>query len=477
MKSKVIESFAVIFSGWNADFAARSKIHVSMMLLYSLAFVAVLLIASPYWLLRMAWSGRYRHGLGQRLGYISPGLREYLGARSTIWVHAVSVGEVIAASRLIELLQSLDPKLRVVISTTTRTGQGLAQERFDQPKKRLDASAPAPTRVFYYPLDFAWIVRRYLRALRPRALILVESELWPRMLVEAERANIPVIVVNGRISNRSLPRYRALRSLWRPLLRKLRLVLAQSEEDRSRFVELGVPSDAAKTAGNLKYDVRTAGELPITRELRTHLPQQTKTIVAGSTLESEERILLDAFRELQLEFPKLVMILAPRHPERFRPVERMIEEAGFPLIRRSEWLQHPQTISAGSIFLLDTVGELASVYSLASVAFVGGSLIPAGGHNPLEPAQFSVPIVMGPYTENFRAMVAALLEQEAIRVTPPERLAQVLRELLASPEARRMGIHARRVFEEQAGASQICFFAIEQILKENRDAEQEDGLQ
>ncbi|MHB1857362.1 MAG: 3-deoxy-D-manno-octulosonic acid transferase, partial [Acidobacteriaceae bacterium] len=450
--------------------AARSKIHVSMMLLYSLALVAVLLIASPYWLLRMAWSGRYRHGLGQRLGYISPGLRAFVGTRSTIWVHAVSVGEVIAASRLIELLQGLDPELRVVISTTTRTGQKLAQDRFNK-------SGPPYTRVFYYPLDFAWIVRRYLRVLRPRALVLVESELWPRMLVEAERAKIPVIVVNGRISNRSLPRYRALRSLWRPLLRKLTLVLAQSEEDRSRFVELGAPADAVKTAGNLKYDVRAAGELPITRELRTHLPQQAKTIVAGSTLEGEERILLDAFGELLLEFPELVMILAPRHPERFRAVERTIEEAGFPFIRRSEWLQHPQTISAGSIFLLDTVGELASVYSLASMAFVGGSLIPAGGHNPLEPAQFSVPIVMGPYTENFRAMVAALLEQEAIRVTPPERLAQVLRELLTSPETRRMGIHARRVFEEQAGASQICFSAIEQILAENHDAEQEDGLQ
>ncbi len=448
-----------------------------MMLLYSWAFAAVLLIASPYWLLRMAWSGRYRHGLGQRLGYISPGLRAFVGSRSTIWVHAVSVGEVIAAGRLIELLQGLDPELGVVISTTTRTGQKLAQERFDKPGQRLGLAAPAATRVFYYPLDFAWVVRRYLRVLRPRALVLVESELWPRMLVEAERANIPVIVVNGRISNRSLPRYRALRSLWRPLLRKLTLVLAQSEEDRSRFVELGVPSHAARTAGNLKYDVRTAGELPITRELRTHLPQQGKIIVAGSTLEGEERLLLDAFRELLPEFPQLTMILAPRHPERFKPVERIIEEAGFPLIRRTEWLQQPQAISAGSIFLLDTVGELASVYSLASVAFVGGSLIPAGGHNPLEPAQFSVPIVMGPFTENFRAMVAALLEREAIRLTPPERFAQVLRGLLTSPEAQQMGIHARRVFEEQAGASQLCFSAIEQILSDNSVAKQGNNPQ
>ena len=441
-----------------------------MMLLYSLALVVAIIVASPYWLFRMAWSGRYRHGLGQRLGLISPGLRKFVGEHSTIWIHAVSVGEVIAASRLIERMQALDPNLRMVISTTTRTGQKLAQERFD-PMLTND-STPPPTRVFYYPLDFAWIVRRYLKALKPRALVLVESELWPRMLVEAQRAGIPVIVVNGRISNRSLPRYRALRNLWRPLLRKLTLVLAQSEEDRQRFVDIGVPAEKARSAGNLKYDVRAAVELPITCELRAHLPQPGKAIVAGSTLEGEEKFLLDAFRELLPDIPQLTMILAPRHPERFRSVEKSITDAGLPLIRRSDWMQQPGAIAPGSVFLLDTVGELASVYSLASVAFVGGSLIPAGGHNPLEPAQFAVPVVMGPYTENFRGMVAALLEQEAIRVTPPERLYPALQELLTSSDALSMGTHARRVFEEQAGASEICLTAIRKILAEPRPTTQ-----
>jgi 3-deoxy-D-manno-octulosonic-acid transferase len=448
-----------------------------MMLLYSLALVAALVLASPYWLLRMLWSGRYRHGLGQRLGHVSSGLRRFVGQRSTIWVHAVSVGEVIAASRLIEMLRDLDTALPVVISTTTRTGQKLAQERFDNSQEQFDNHGQAPTRVFYYPLDFAWIVRRYLQALHPRVIVLVESELWPRMLVEAERRNIPILVVNGRISNRSLPRYRALRTLWKPLLRKLTLVLAQSEEDRRRFVEIGVAPEAVRAAGNLKYDVRVAGESPITRELRTHLPRQGKVIVAGSTLEGEERILLDAFRELMPENPQLTMILAPRHPERFRTVERSITDAGLPLIRRSAWMQQPQPIPAGSIFLLDTVGELASVYSLASVAFVGGSLVPAGGHNPLEPVQFAVPVVMGPYAENFRGMVAALLEQEAIRVTPPERLFAALRELLTSPEAQPMGSRARRVFEEQAGASETCLTAIRKILAENHGVNSVDTSQ
>ena len=440
-----------------------------MMLLYSLALVVALVVTSPYWLFRMAWSGRYRHGLSQRLGVISPGLRKFVAGRSTIWIHAVSVGEVIAASRLIERMQTLDPDLRMVISTTTRTGQKLAQERFDTDHGQAN-SDPRPTRVFYYPLDFAWIVRRYLKALRPRALVLVESELWPRMLVEAEHAGIPVIVVNGRISNRSLPRYRALHALWTPLLRKLTLVLAQSEEDRLRFVDIGVPADKVRSAGNLKYDVRAAIELPITCELRTHLPQSGKVIVAGSTLEGEERLLLDAFRGLLPDLPQLTMILAPRHPERFRSVEKSVTDAGFRLVRRSDWLQRPESIAAGSVFLLDTVGELASVYSLASVAFVGGSLIPAGGHNPLEPAQFAVPIVMGPYTENFRGMVAALLEQEAIRVTPPERLRAALQELLTSTEAKSMGTRARHVFEEQAGASDNCLAAIQKILADSLPA-------
>jgi 3-deoxy-D-manno-octulosonic-acid transferase len=291
------------------------------------------------------------------------------------------------------------------------------------------------------------------------------------MLVEAERANVPVIVVNGRISNRSLPRYRALLTLWTPLLHKLTLVLAQSEEDRVRFVEIGVPSEKVRSAGNLKYDVRAVGELPITCELRNHLPQSGKVIVAGSTLEGEEKLLLDAFRELLPGIPELTLILAPRHPERFRTVEKSITDAGLPLVRRSDWMQQP--IPTGSVFLLDTVGELASVYSLASVAFVGGSLIPAGGHNPLEPAQFAVPIVMGPYTENFRGMVAALLEQEAIRVTPPERLCPALQELLTSPEAKSMGARARHVFEEQAGASDTCLAAIQKLLTEPSPATKE----
>ena len=426
------------------------------MLLYSLGLLAAILLSSPYWLLRMIWSGRYRDGLSQRLGAVPHSLRQFVGQRRTIWVHAVSVGEVIAASRLVELLDEIDPELPVVISTTTRTGQKLAQERFSS------------SRVFYYPLDFAWIVRRYLRALQPRMLVLMESELWPRMLVEADRAKVPVIVVNGRVSDRSLPRYRALRRLWRPFLRRLTLVLAQTPQDEKRFVEIGVRSGAVRDWRGILNTMCAPQVIQQSHRNSANIcPSDAKAIVAGSTLEGEETYLLHAFRELLPEFPQLVLILAPRHPERFRAVDDLIQQEQFCSVRRSAWLPQPQPIAPGSVFLLDSVGELASVYSLASVAFVGGSLVPAGGHNPLEPARFGAPIVMGPYIENFRAMIAMLLEHEAIRVTPPERLASVLQELLASPAAAAIGTRARQVYAEHAGASEQCFAAIAKILAEN----------
>lgn len=429
------------------------------MLLYSLGLLAAIIVSSPYWLFRMVWDGKYRDGLGRRLGAVPRGLREFASGRPTIWVHAVSVGEVVAAKKLVCLLDTFDPDVPVVISTTTRTGHALAQQLFALPNH-------TATRVFYYPLDFRWIVRRYLRALRPRTIVLMESELWPRMIVEAHKAKVPVAVANARISDRSLPRYRALRKFWRPFLQKLTLVLAQSEQDRQRFIDIGVPADRVRTAGNLKFDVRADSMPAIVQKLRTHIPSHARVLIAGSTLPGEETLLLAAFRTLLAQFPDLVLVLAPRHPERFGAVEDLLQESRLLYFRRSSWIDGPVQIPAGSVFLLDSIGELGSLYSLASVAFVGGSLVPEGGHNPLEPAQFAAPIVIGPYTENFRGMVATLLEHEAIRITPPEKLTDTLANLLISPAAASaMGERARLVFEEHAGASERCFVEIVGLLQ------------
>lgn len=433
------------------------------MLFYSLGLVAAIIVASPYWLFRMSSSGRYRDGLGQRLGLVPRGLRTFIAGRRTIWIHAVSVGEVMAARRLVALLGEANPQMPVIISTTTGTGHQVARDLFDAAPR--SGNDPSATRVFYFPLDFRWIVRRYLRALRPGILILMESELWPRILVEAHRTEIPVVVANGRISDRSLPRYRALRMFWRPFLSRISRVLAQTEQDRQRFIEIGVSPELVETVGNLKFDVRSSGDSSVTQHLLENLLPASKVIVSGSTLEGEEHLLLIAFRELLARIPGLILVLAPRHPERFTEVEALIRQMPLPSVRRSEWIQHPCPLAPGSVFLLDSMGELASVYSIASVAFVGGSLVPAGGHNLLEPAQFAVPILTGPYTGNFRGMVATLLLEDAIRVTPPERLADALNELLTSPSAKEIGARARHVFDRHSGASEHCVAAIMKLLQ------------
>jgi 3-deoxy-D-manno-octulosonic-acid transferase len=421
-----------------------------MLWIYSLSWCVVLIVGAPWWLFRMATSGKYREGLSERLGAVP---RRILGKSPAVWVHAVSVGEVLAASRLIEELRANARGWRVVVSTTTRTGQRLAKQKF------------GAEHVFYFPLDFAWIVRSYLRALRPRMLVLLETEFWPNVLTEFRKARIPVAVVNARISDRSLPRYMFLRLLWRRILGGLQLVLAQTETDVERLRAIGAPPDRVRLGGNLKFDVRAAKGGPLTKALEKYFPADTRMLVCGSTLEGEESLLLAAWPELTRAVPVLAMALAPRHPERFEAVAALLNASGLRWVRRSAWMKAPQPLSPGTILLLDTIGELASVYSLASVAFVGGSLVPAGGHNPLEPAQFAVPIVMGPSCENFRAIVDRLRAENAIRIVEPRSLvAEILSILRDDEEAAALGQRASRVFESEAGATARAVAALLQIL-------------
>jgi len=425
-----------------------------MLNLYSLALVLVLVLGAPWWLLRMATSGKYREGLTERFGHLPRRVRDGLDGRNIVWVHAVSVGEVLAASRLIEGLESrlgefaggrAADRWRVMISTTTRTGQALAQQRF------------GADRVFYFPLDLAWPVRSWLLALRPKLLVLVETEFWPRMLAECRRNAVPVAVVNARISDRSWPRYRRFAWIWRRWLRELALVLAQSDLDAERLRALGARH--VRVAGNLKYDVRAVDSSPITALLREHLSAGARVLVCGSTLAGEEGLLLDALP------PDSVTVLAPRHPERFGEVAEILKRRGGRWVRRSEWGASPAAIQPGVVFLLDSIGELASVYSLAQAAFIGGSLVAAGGHNPLEAAQFSVPVAMGPSYENFRGIVETLREHGAIRIVQPAELKPALADLLAgNPETRAMGSRAHEVFEREAGATDRAVKALAELV-------------
>jgi 3-deoxy-D-manno-octulosonic-acid transferase len=428
-----------------------------VMTLYSSLLLAVLVVGSPYWLARMATSGRYRAGLGQRLGRVPRDLRAAVAGKQVVWVHAVSVGEVLAATRLVrELETALGVGWCIVVSTTTATGQALARERFGA-----GSSEGSAARVFYYPLDFGWAVRAYLRALRPKMLVLMESELWPRMLVECGRRGVPVAVVNARVSDRSYGRGVKVKAVWGKVLRRVDLFLAQSEEDGRRLVAMGARAEVVRAIGNLKYDVR-APKASRVAELIKEAAAGRAIVVAGSTVgaqsltqPNEEEILLNAWQDVSQRESGLLLVLAPRHPERF-PFVSSIVDTFYANASELESLKGPNGFSIEyDAIVLDTIGDLAAVYGVADVAFVGGSLVRRGGHNPLEPAQFGVPVVMGPSFENFRDIVGAMQAADGIWIVQDEEgLEAALLELLTDcAGAKAMGERGRAVFEAQSGAT------------------------
>ena len=373
---------------------------LSMYLIYNLLSWPLALLLSP-WVLFRALRGRLP-GLGQRLGLIPPIPPPHSGP--VVWLHAVSLGEVKAAVPLLGELRARFPQLCVVLTSSTRTGWQAAREIL----------RPEET-VLFPPLDLAWICRRFLRRIRPQAVLVMETELWPNLFREVKRFGVPLLLVNGRISDRAFPRYRASRFIWRRVLAQPDAVLAQSKRDAERFIAIGAAPEKVEVAGNLKFAIRPARAAIVPR-LRAMAEEAAADpiLVAGSTMPGEEKLLLAAFRELAREFPRLWMILAPRHPERFDAVAEEVRTLGLPMQRRSDL--SPQTkLELPGVLLLDTTGELGSVYELATVAFVGGTLVPTGGHNILEPACFGKPIVIGPSMTNFQEIADAFLEANPSR--------------------------------------------------------------
>jgi 3-deoxy-D-manno-octulosonic-acid transferase len=421
-----------------------------MYLLYSALLGLWLMVTLPYWLIQMGRHGKYRAGLAQRLGKIPQQFRAT--SQPVVWVHAVSVGEVVAVTGLVSEIRRRFPHCKVLVSTTTDTGQRLAAKRFGE------------ANVFYFPLDFAFAIRPYLQALRPRLVVIAETEFWVNFLRLARQNGARIAVVNARISDRSFGGYRRFRSLLGETLKNIDLFLAQTEEDRGRLVEIGAPAERVEVAGNLKFDVSPPPTPSIVVSLRTAFesPGAYPILVCGSTVEDEEPILLQAFRNVLASHPSAVMILAPRHPERFAEVAGLLEKLGMPFWRRSLWSGEPL---AGGVFLVDTIGELAALYSLATVAFVGGSLVPRGGHNIIEPAQYGVPIVVGTHTENFRDIVGLFYSRKAVKVVSPAELPLCFMELI-SDETERLAL-GRRAYEtmrSQAGATQRTLMALERLL-------------
>jgi len=418
---------------------------------YSVLLLLVLALSSPWWLLEMLRHGKYRTGLRERLGEVPPRLMGE--ARETIWIHAVSVGEVLAVTRMVEELKARLPGWRVVVSTTTDTGQKLARERFGE------------NNVFYFPLDLSWAVKAYLRALQPKLLVLAESEFWPNLLHQSHEMGVPLAVVNARVSDRSLPRYLWFRGLLRSVMRNVDVFLAQSEEDAQRLVRIGAAPERVQVGGNLKFEVKPAATTPFVQAFAAALQraQVGPVLVAGSTLEREEAMLLDCFRQVLTRFQGGVMVLAPRHPERFAAVASLLDASGMRWQRRSLW--DAQSLATGEVFLLDTIGELASLYQFADLAFVGGSLVPKGGHNVLEAAQFGNAILVGPHTENFRDIIGIFQRAGALSVVTAETLTPTVLQLLGNDaEREQLARRALQVMQTQEGATERTIAALMKLL-------------
>jgi 3-deoxy-D-manno-octulosonic-acid transferase len=445
--------------------------------IYSFLMGLAALLLLPYWLVQGLRHGKYLSNLGQRLGFSFPSLRNLpVGRPGAIWIHAVSVGEVLSGITLARRLKETYPTRPLVVSTTTITGQALAQERM-----------PFADAVFYFPLDWAFSVRRALRAVKPSIVIILETEIWPNFLRQARHGETPVLFVSGRISDSSSARYQSylrvfgffLRPFFKHALSCATAFLMQSENDAARIGVLGAPRDRVRVSGNLKYDLELPAPTPLANWLETEARRRGRTpiIVAGSIVATEEPLALIAFGTLQGEHPRALLVLAPRKPERFEAAAEFIHESHRQYIRRSQ-LPIPAPSKAVSqngdatipedvtVLLLDSIGELASLYRLADGALVGGSLVPSGGHNILEPAAFGKIPVFGPSMENFSEMAARFVAAgAAIQVESPEDAGVAWIELLRNPERRcKMGEAARGLVEGSRGATDRALAEIAKYL-------------
>jgi 3-deoxy-D-manno-octulosonic-acid transferase len=423
-----------------------------MYLVYSTLLAVVLLLGLPYWLFRTLRHSKRHLGLSERLGKVPERLARHQ-SRPAIWVHAVSVGELIAVSDLITGLTRLYPGYRVVVSTTTAAGQTLARTRFGK------------NSVFYFPLDFKFAIQPFLRILRPQLIVIAETEFWPNFLRLAHQRGARIAIVNARISDRSYPGYRRFRSFWMKVLQPIDIFLTQTQEDRRRLADIGAPVERVQVSGNLKFDVSLPPPSAIVSSLRSAFQQAQAgpVLVCGSTVDGEETLLMRAFENVLASHPRAVMILAPRRLERFDEVAQLLQQLGIRFWRRSLWNGDP---IVGGVLLIDSIGELASLYALGDVAFVGGSLVPKGGHNIIEPARHGVPIVVGNHTENFRDIVGLFQSRNAVRVVGPAELPLVFLELFSNEAERAaLGRRAAETLRSQTGATEKTIQALEKLLQ------------
>jgi 3-deoxy-D-manno-octulosonic-acid transferase len=401
-----------------------------MYLVYTFLLYVGLIVTLPWYAFKFR---KYAQTLNDRLGYLRlPKLHR------CVWIHAVSVGEVKAVRKLVEKLRIAHPGRPVILSTITPSGQELAR------------NAPGlADHVFFFPLDLPGAIRRTLNHVNPELVLIAETEIWPNFLREARRRNIPVVLVNGRISDRSFPRYRVIRHWLKHVLDDFTMLGMQTEIDRERIESIGADGRKVTVFGNLKYDALDL-DRALAPELSERLQRLAPLWIAASTMPGEEEQVLDAFVQVRKHHVELTLLIAPRHPERFDAVERLIRSRELACSRRT------QLSGEAPVLLLDSVGELAAAFQHASVVFVGGSLVPRGGHNILEPAAFAKPIIFGPHMENFREIRDLFLEAEAaVEVHNATELAIAIEGFLADPSlSEKLGARALNLVAQNTGATE-----------------------
>jgi len=413
--------------------------------LYNLILLLFLFLLSPIILFKLIFDKRYIIGLSERLGNIPDAVIDAMAGQRPIWFHAASVGEVIASQKLLEGIRERFPGRRLLVSTFTPTGNEAAKE-----KLKADG-------VIFLPLDFPWAVNRAVKKVNPSTLILMETELWPNLIRKAGSMGIPVVLVNGRISDTSYGKYWFISPLLKKVFESITLFLMQSEGDAGRVITLGAEQSKVTVTGNIKFDLK-----PADKDIGFMDNWGGPVLLAGSTHKGEDAPILDIYKGLRERYPALKLVLAPRHLDRVREVEGILKEKGLQFVRRSEVSEKIEL----PILLLDTLGELATFYKYGTIVFIGGSLIPVGGHNPLEPALYGKPVLFGPHMENFRDS-ARILEESGggARVDNPEGLNNRIDRLLSDIDLRQtMGNNARQAVLKNQGATERTMGGIFKIF-------------
>jgi 3-deoxy-D-manno-octulosonic-acid transferase len=419
-----------------------------MHIFYDLIFLIIAVIYTPVYLFKK----KFHRGFLVRLGF----LPKSLALNSPIWIHAVSVGEVMAIKGLLQDLKKAFAQKKFVLSTVTATGNKIAR-----------VIAKPSDFVTYLPLDFSFIVKNVIGKINPHFFVIAETEIWPNLISYLYRKNIPVIIVNGRISDASYRGYLAIKFLLKPILKKITLFCVQTERDAKRLVHLGVLIERIKVTGNMKFDLKIdSKQEPINNKLKLGTSIKGKLFVAGSTHPKEEEIILGAYKELLNEFPELKLLIAPRHPERSSEVAQIVSRFGYRAVLVSSLPFECSTCITRTVFILDTVGELISFYKIADIVFVGGSLVKKGGHNILEPAIFAKPILFGPHMFNFRDIADLFLSNKAgILVYNQDDLKTNITSLLNNPDKTiELGRQAEQLVLGNQGATKKNLDFISQFM-------------